>query len=56
MLRKHFYSIDEHNIQKAEYGIGGQTVPGGQILTDTVKGAVDDGVAVDNHQLHKEAS
>ena len=42
----------EENVQKAENGVGGQPVPGGQVLAHAVKGAVDDGVAVDDHELH----
>ncbi len=36
-------------------GVGIQSVPGGQ-GPDAVKGAVDDAVAVDDHQLHKGSS
>jgi hypothetical protein len=45
----------EKDIQKAVDGIGRGTVPGGE-HTDTVKGAVDDGVAVDDHEFHGDPS
>ena len=40
---------------KAIYGVGIQAVPGRQ-GPDAVKGAVDDAVAVDDHQFHGESS
>ena len=39
----------EQDIEEAEDGVGGQALPGGQVLAHTVKGPVDDGIAVDNH-------
>ena len=39
----------EQDVEKAEDGVGGQALLGGQILADAVKGPVDDGIAVDNH-------
>ena len=43
----------EQDVQKTENGVGGQTLPGGQVLADAVKGPVDDGIAVDGHELHR---
>ena len=45
----------QEDVDKAENGVGGQALPGGQILTDPVKGPVDDGVSVDDHELHSVA-
>ncbi len=39
------------NIQKAKHGVGGLARPGGQVRAHAVKGPVDDGVAVQDHQL-----
>lgn len=38
------------NVQKAVDGVGGLAVPGGEHV-NAVKGAVDDGVSVDDHEL-----
>ena len=43
----------EQDIQKSENGVGGQALPGGQVLADTIKGPVDDGIAINNHKLHR---
>ena len=39
------------DIQKAKHGVGGLARPGGQVRAHAVKGPVDDGVAVQDHQL-----
>ena len=39
------------NIQKAEDGVGGLTGAGGEILAHPIKGPVDQGVAVQDHQF-----
>ena len=45
------------NVQKAKNSVGGLAVPGGQILTDPVEGAVDDAVAVQYQQsIHSHPS
>ena len=41
--------------EKAVDGVGGCAVPGGE-HPNAVKGPVDDGIAVDDHELHGEAS
>ena len=43
----------EQNIEKTEDGVGGSPIPGGQ-GANAVKGPVQDGVAVNDHQLHGE--
>ena len=39
------------NVQKAKNGVGGLSRPGGEILAHPVKGPVDNGVAVQDHEL-----
>ena len=43
----------EQDIDKAVDGVCGGAVPGGE-HPDAVKGPVDDGIAVDDHELHGE--
>ena len=43
------------DVQKAEDGVGGLARLGGQRLADPVKGPVEDGVSVQDHQFHRNA-
>ena len=45
----------QQNVEKAEHGVGGDPVPGGQ-GPDPIKGPIQDGIAVNDHELHKKPS
>ena len=53
-IRLLFVQQLEQDVEESENGVGGQPVPGGQVLADAIKGPVDDGIAVDDHELHRE--
>ena len=40
------------DVQKAQHRIGGLARPGGQVLTDPVKGTVHNGISIQCHQFH----
>ena len=51
-VRLHLIQQFVENIQKSKNGVGGLTVPGSQILADTIKRPVYDGISIQSHQFH----
>ena len=45
----------QQDVEKAENGVGGKAIPGGQ-GPDPVKGAVDNGISIQHHQFHAKSS